>query len=389
MPANIPNSLLDSLINSKLKEKLKKSGIDYKDSDTLSVLLRKIINKDTQPFYSYDRVYKNEDKELITIKQLIGLQSKTIKAKYGNFTEANEKLIRFYQTKDRILKLMCDLLIREDENIVNEERFLLKNIYPTSEISILNNPARFKHLLKKEGKSRDLFFTVVAEDTEKQIAEIENWKKLDTDQRKKWTDLKTKEQQQAFLENCTDEEKKIYHGQKGYQWKFKDYGRFRRFLKDKRLDGLSSYFETKEIPFDFLEYQIMEYDRIREKIFELIFKLEKAIFDKDPKGLINLELKERPKDFNQVKFDIYIVWLENNNISFSKDLIKWGRNTFLHSQFPDLKDFGNIEKITDDQIDNFNYYKKALGGKAKINISIAQKIITKFEDEITQIIKRL
>lgn len=389
MPVNIPNSLLDQSVNDKLKETLERTGTDYKETDTLSVLLRKIINKDTQPFYSYDRVYRDRDKEPITVKQLSGLQSKTIKAKYGSFAEANEKLIRFYQTKDRIVKLMCDFLINDDENLVDEKGFLLKNIYPSLEISILNHPAKFKHSLKKEGKSTDLLFTVIAEDNDKQITQIENWKKLDAQQRKTWTDLNTKEEQLAFLLNCSDEEKKIYHGQKGYQWKFKDYGRFRRFLKDKRIDGLATYFDTKEIPFEFLEYQIMEYDRIREKIFQLVFKLEKAIFEEDPEGIIKIEMEERfkkKKTFDQVEFKIFIRWLEEKKIHFSKDVVQWGRNKFSHSQFPK---FENIQKITDEEIANFNYYKDVFAGKSNIDISIAEKIIKEFESEINRIVSTI
>jgi len=389
MPVNIPNSLFDQSANDILKVILKNTGTDFKETDTLSVLLRKICSKDTQPFYSYDRVYRDSNKEPITIKQLSGLQSKTIKAKYGSFAEANEKLIRFYQTKDRVVKLMCDFLLNEDQNLADEKGFLLKNIYPNSEISILNHPAKFKHSLKKEGKSTDILFNVIAEDSPEQIAQVENWKKLDIEHRKIWTDIQTREEQQAFLENCTPEERKLYNGQKGFQWKFKDYGRFRRFLKDKRLVGLSEYFEVKEIPFEFLEYQMMEYDRVRDKVFELVFMLEKAIFEKDPNGIINIEMQERSgkkKTFDQVEFKTYLRWLEEKQIYFSKDIIQWGRNKFSHSQFPK---FENIQKITDEEIANFNYYKDVFAGKSNIDISIAEKIIKKFESEINRIVSTI
>ena len=87
-----------------------------------------------------------------------------------------------------------------------------------------------------------------------------------------------------------------------------------------------------EIPFDILEYQIMEFDKIREKIFEHIFTLEKAIYEKDPQGLIKLEFKHRPKEFNEVKFDVYLDWLSQNNLCFNKYIIKWGRNKFSHTE---------------------------------------------------------
>ncbi|PDS24838.1 type VI-B CRISPR-associated RNA-guided ribonuclease Cas13b [Flavobacterium branchiophilum] len=385
LPVNIPNSLLDNFVNNELKKKLTLGKTDFNQTDTLSVLLRKMIIKDTQPYYDYDREY-NLNKKSILVKGVNGLTSKEIKSKYDKNVEANEKIIRFYQTRDRILKLMCDFLISEDKTIGLQNEFLLKNIYPNSEISILDNTASFKQQLRKEVEVGDLYFTVVAEDTEKQIANINAWKKLEANQRKKWTDLKTKEEQELFLQNCNEDEKLIYHGQKGYQWTFKDYGRFKRFVKDKRLVDLSKYFETTIIPFDLLEYQIMEYDRIREKVFELVFKLEKAIFEKDSEGLITIELNKRPKDFNQVQFDVYLSWLQQKNISFSKNIVKWSRNKFSHTEFPN---FDSIPRITNEQIEDFNYYKNVFGGKDHINISIAQKIIVEFESEINNIIAQI
>ncbi|WP_282786954.1 type VI-B CRISPR-associated RNA-guided ribonuclease Cas13b [Flavobacterium croceum] len=394
MPVNIPNSLLDNFVNTALKIKLKKQNIAYNNHDTLSVLIAKIMNKDTQPFYNYERVYKDKSKNSIHIKQINSLCNKTIKIEYNKFVEANEKRIRFYQTKDRVLKLMCNYLMKEDKTVGLENEILLKNIYPNSTTTILENPAFFKQKLRKNDmddtqmskSNENLYFTIIAQDNLKQIEEIQKWNTLTPNEKLKWTSLKTKEEQQSFLQNCNAEEIKIYHGQKGYQWKFKDYGRFKRFVKDRRLNELSKYFEMNEIPFDILEYQIMEFDKIREKIFEHIFTLEKAIYEKDPQGLIKLEFKHRPKEFNEVKFDVYLDWLSQNNLCFNKYIIKWGRNKFSHTEFPY---FNTIPKITKKQIEDFDYFKNVYGGKEQLNISIAQKIIELFEKEITQIIEKI
>lgn len=396
LPVNIPNSLLNRILNEKLKKQLKEADKEYSEKDVLSVLLSKILEKDSQSFYYFDRKYKDygtkKEPNYIVIEQINGLNVKTIKRKYGNYVDANEKLIRFYQTRDQVMKLMCDYLINEDRTIGLQNGFLLKSIYPNSTISILEQPAKFLQIITKKEIERNkqiqkeqIIFTVIAEDTEKQKKEIEKWNLLNEEQKLFWTRLITTEDQQSFLATKTEEEKKIYLGQKGYQWTFKDYGRFKRFVKDKRLNGLATYFETTEIPFDLLEYQLMEYDKYREKILELVFNLEKTIYNKDPLGIIKLDLIKRPKDFNQVQFDIFLNWLKTNNYSFDENIINWGRNKFSHTEFPIF----NLDKITNEQIENFEYNKNILGRKEAMDISIAKKIVEKFENEVNNIISQI
>lgn len=389
LPVNLPTSLFDDTLNTILKRELKKRGISFLDNDKFAVLLRKYLEKDTQPFYNYDRKY-NINKEEIIIKQAIGLTSKTIKTKYDNFVEASEKRIRFTQTKDRILKLLCDTLLKEDQSIGLNEKIELKNIYPNSKKSILEHQASFKHKIIK--KENELYCTIIAEDSTKQKQQIATWETLSEAKKESWLVLNTNEKQDAFLKNLSKEEQQIYLGQKGYQWTFKDFGRFKRFIKDKRIPALTEYFEVKEIPFDLLEYQIKEYDRIREKIFELVFQLEKTIVEKDFENIKDFELNDfRPKKkeiFNEVQFEVYLKWLENNiHIgNFDKKVLSWSRNKLSHSEFPLI---ASIPKITQQEIDDFEYYKHKREYRNVANISIAQKIYNAFEQEVNQILAQL
>jgi hypothetical protein len=380
LPINLPTSLLDQTLNNKLKDKLKHKNIQYNETDKFTVLLRKLNNNDTQPFYNYDRKYNINKTEKI-IKQISNLDSKTIKATYDNFVEANEKLIRFSQTKDRIMKLLCDTLLTQDNNFVTQE-FMLKDIYPNSKLSILEQPDSFKHKLISDVDAKT-HFTIIAEDTAKQKAQIAAWNALPEDIKQSWLVLDTKEKQEQFLVKYTEPERKVFHNQKGYQWKFKDFGRYKRFIKDRRIPELSKYFEDNEIPFDLLEYQINEYDRVREKIFNLVFLLEKTIANKDFDGIKSIEFKgsRRPKGFNEVQFGIFIEWMKGK-IKYDENLIKSGRNKFSHSQFPVLND---IPKITKQQMDDFEYYKEKKEYKNTSNISIAQQILEKYETEIEKI----
>lgn len=52
--------------------------------------------------------------------------------------------------------------------------------------------------------------------------------------------------------------------------KVKNYGDFRRFLKDRRLNNLMFYFDSEVVERAAVEREVDEYDRNRIRIFELI-----------------------------------------------------------------------------------------------------------------------
>jgi hypothetical protein len=64
--------------------------------------------------------------------------------------------------------------------------------------------------------------------------------------------------------------------------KIKNYGKLRSILKDRRLQGLVSYFEKEEeIPFDILKAELDCYDKRRETFSDLIYEFEKAVAEHD------------------------------------------------------------------------------------------------------------
>jgi hypothetical protein len=373
---NLPTSLLDETLNNNLKNKLKEKDIDFIETDKFSILLQKLSNSDTQPFYEYNRKY-NINKEEKIIKSIHKMDSKTIKATYDKFVEANEKKIRFLQTKDRILKLLCNTLFSQEKNIGLQE-FRLQDIYPSSPLSILEQPTSFKQQVYSD---KNIDFIVIAEDSAKQKAQVMTWNALNEEVKKNWLALDTKVKQEQFLEKYPEEERKVFHYQKGYQWKFKDFGRYKRFLNDRRIPELVKYFDKPEVSFDLLEYQIHEYDRVREKIFNLVFQLEKSIVQNDFEGIKKIKLSNERKKYNEVEFSVYLEWL-SEKVLFATPFVREGRNKFSHSQFPY---FDTISKISQQQIDDFEYYKEKREYKNISGISIAQKILEIYEAEINKI----
>jgi len=361
-PVDLPRTLFDVQVEQVLKGKLRQLNVAYTPHDKFSVLLGKYLGNDSQPYYGYKRKY-NAGKDNPVEFWINGLSSKDIQASYGEFVSANEKLIRFTQTKDRTLKLMCDKLLLEDKSIGLNDRFSLQEMHPNSEHNPLESQASFEQRIFRKGN--ETFFTIVAKDTPKQLEEIETFRALQT-----------------------DDEKQTYNGQKWYQWTIKDFGRFKRFVTDRRIPNLTDYFADKVIPFDLLEYQIKEYDKYREKIFDLTFMLERAIVKLDFEGIKAIEFSkhQRPKGFFEIQFDIYLDWLASKGIQTDRELISECRNRFSHSQIPAID---NIPKITKQQMADFEYNKHTRDYKNNADISVAAKIYNSYYQEVLRLITKI
>lgn len=350
MPVDLPNSLFNNAIEKQLSQRLYQKKIQFDEGDKFSIRLSKLLNGDIQPFYKFKRVYKlnNESIEF----DISNLDGKEIKSKYGKYAESNEKTIRFIQTQDRILKLLCENILSESNKFETNEGFNLSSIFPFSESSPLNRPAKFKQKIIRKGNEN--YFTVIAEDNEFQIKEIEVYKQL-----------------------ITEEEKANYNGQKGYEWSIKDFGRFKRMVNDRRIKNLSAYFENEEVTFDFLQYQLKEYDKYREKVFKQTFDLEELISEKAFEEIKNIELKKREdegKEFNEIQFDVFVDLMVNNGLLSEIEIeqLKKIRGRFSHSEFPDY--YPNIVKLTKTDNENFESNKKKKGEVEKLSLSISKKV---------------
>lgn len=361
LPVNLPSTLLDEKLERILKRKLSDKNIFFNDGDKFSVLLTRLLNKDTQPFYNYRRKYLINKEEIHF--ELNGMSGGEIKRQFGKNVEKNEKLIRYIQTKDRIQKLLCTKILSIDSSVGLKEGFKLADIHPNAKHNPLESPAIFEQKIIKKGG--EIYCNVVAKDTESQIKSVKNYEKL-----------------------LIEKEKDEYNSQKWYQWTIKDFGRFKRFVKDRRIPNLSTYFENKNIPYDLLEYQLNEYDKYREKIFEVTFELEKYISNTDFENIKNIEFAKvgRPKGFFEIQFYVYQKWLENIKINYDEKLINKCRNRFSHSEIPKIN---RIPKITQQEMDEFEANKQIKEYKSNLEISIAKKIYGIYKLEVEKIIANI
>lgn len=192
----------------------------------------------------------------------------------------NEKLIRHYRAADQMLFSMAKgLLIKVDETVKHSlsKGFYLKDIMPDNKKSILETRIKFS-IPFKVGY------------TEKKVSDV---------------------------------------------FKIKEYGKFRKYLKDKRIVSLLSYFKESEIPKPDLDKQLKDYERSRHTLFEAIYYFEVAIskntmFAEE----INHE-KTTQKTYVEHRklLEWYLPASEENDIL--KKQLNNIRNKFSHNEYPD------------------------------------------------------
>lgn len=341
MPVDLPYTLFDDTLNRTLKQRLLNQSIDFDDTDRFSVLLKKWLSDDTQPFYSLDRWYGDEEAK---VRYRPGqYPHKRIKADLGTYAEKNEKEISAVESQDRILRIACERILEETGKI-SSLTIRLSNIYPNSCSNPLDAPVSFD-CQTATGR------TIKAADSPSRIAEVKKYLSM--------TDPSMREQ---------------FKGHTGYEWTLKDFGRFKRFVHDRRLAGIFAYLEPDYGTYDLLHFQLREYDRYREKIFELTFNLEQYLAENYLEEVKRKNSEEGDTAFNEVQFKIYLsILLEQGKISDEEyRLLKGIRNKYSHSEFPDYVD--SIKMISEEAMNMFEERKYIKGGIEQLDLSVSSKL---------------
>ncbi len=375
LPVELPVNLLDEVLIEVLKNKLEEKGIsDINPKARFSVLLAQYLNDDSQPCYAKQRAYKirhtlkpiNPARTLKPVYEVQevrfmpqGLDSKALKKKYGAYAESNEKNIRFHQTKDRIIRMICEQVLSKSKVSISDA-LRLAQIYPNSSQSPLNMPAVF----------RQAYSSAKAE--KKETAHV------------------------IIASNSGD-------NSEGYEWTLRDYGTFRRILHDKRLKNLFTYFpKGSNIPYALIKHELEQYDIYRERLLDCVFCLERCIAGHDLEGIEKEDknikdgaqmilLTKRPskviESFPQVQFEVYAEWMIKHGIVFNRDVLEKIRNVFAHTQYPEQEVTG-LPLITQDEQDKFALHQKEAGFKQNFP-SIAARVYLLFEMEVEQILNQI
>lgn len=111
--------------------------------------------------------------------------------------------------------------------------------------------------------------------------------------------------------------------------KLKNYGDFRRFLKDNRLKNLVKYFPEKEIPKDKLQNELEQYDKARIEVQRIILEFEKQC---TIKYSIDMSFANGEEYVNHET--ILNEWQQHNPTNLNREQMEKLRNSFVHNDYP-------------------------------------------------------
>ncbi|MBB3187519.1 type VI-B CRISPR-associated RNA-guided ribonuclease Cas13b [Microbacter margulisiae] len=110
-----------------------------------------------------------------------------------------------------------------------------------------------------------------------------------------------------------------------------------RFAYDRRLPELVAYIPDATIDVEALRYELADYNRARQEVFDAVFRLEKAIIEKDAESIRNLftDMEGNYKTGN-IQHRPYLQWLTNKGKITEEErwCLNMVRKSFSHNQFP-------------------------------------------------------
>ena len=308
-PINIPRGFflehIKELINSKNELTILRTFISGKKEANTVFLLAKyleLVEKDAaQPFYDFNRNYFVFD--LLNKHP----RDKKLKAHYFSTEELEEENTNFKQ----------DLANVEDE----EERTSLKR----NHVEYQKNEKRLRHI-----KACDTVLFLMAKQLFSEIdnqvfgTTILNQIKLSEIIPNSETGILSKEIIYPYP---------IYGKIIQSNLKIKDYGLFRAFLKNPRLENLLTYYPNRVINKTQVEEDLKKFDEFGIKFNRLILSFEESVQKKaNPK----IEMRGQYVD-HKVILEHYFA--KESALIPNRNVMMWLRNSFLHNDYPDKSNY--------------------------------------------------
>lgn len=311
-PVNLPTNLFDDTIIQLLQNKLDEKSIIYSGNAKLNEVVKiwwQSRGDDVQPFYYSEREYNvyeksvkftpgskkkfsdyyqvaldeafKEKKEEAREKKKPLPEKKQVEKTFQNAIAGNEKQIRQVQEEDRICMLMIEKLLKD----TNTARPSLKDIESwLDSIDTISERVPGKLYFDKSGK--EITKTITA------------------------------------------------------KRKRKDYGTLRKFRFDRRLPELFEYFDENEIELDRLKNELDAYNKAKQQVFDLVFKLEETMIKKSGEEIILFFTDQNGKPMTgNVQHFPYLHWLKSKGLIQQNEynFLRIVRNCFSHNQFPHKK----------------------------------------------------
>jgi len=329
----LPANLFDDTLKKLLKTELSKNNIQYNKEANYNQLFKiwwKEFRKDnTQNFYTAEREYTFEEEKL-------------------NFKINTQPKFENYYTR------FAENVFNKKQALRNEERKTKRNLPPIQKIHVIKkirnkigNTEKEIRMLQEEDRLMLLMFEKLTK--ENLNLKLEKVNELLNER------IEIKEKIPGKLSFDDLGEKTITRNIVETR-KRKEYSVLQKYIFDRRLPELFEYFNETDILIEKIKTELDAYNKAKDIVFDLIFKLEEAIIKKDETGI-----KELNKDQNgniqtgNIQHKPYLHWLLKKNMITEKEFtfINMVRNTFSHNRFPQKKTMELFIKKWNDN--NFAY----------------------------------
>lgn len=148
--------------------------------------------------------------------------------------------------------------------------------------------------------------------------------------------------------------------------KVKNYGDFRRFMKDRRLPGLFEWIEQNEIERELIEKELEEYDNVRLEVANLVYGFETLVCNRYRAYFEEIMAARKPGKMCISNAEILEkFYTEYPDFGVENNLIRCLRNAFSHNQYPPKDEFKDVAankvlgiakflgKLAKDKIENY------------------------------------
>lgn len=179
-------------------------------------------------------------------------------------------------------------------------------------------------------------------------------------------------QAQVVFENLTT---RVKWGVSVFQdkLKIKNYGDFIRLVRDRRLQGLSSWLENDRIESSVLRQEFEQYDRLRIEVFAAIHRFEQAVYKRFPSEIEALTIQEDNMTYVDFKGITKVFFTHYASLMSGKAFIEAIRNKLSHNEYPEY----NPEWFPDTDI-----RPKTLPGPAKYIRDLALRLLDNYIAEL-------
>ena len=322
-PVNLPTNLFDEKLSDLLRQDLDNKKIAYRPYANWNELFKtwwSSRNDGLQSFYNAEREYHIFDEKVNFYPN-----------RKENFADYYQHALKVAFQKKRSKRILEQMYDRHLPDILFEQ------VEKTFKHTIAETEKEIR-ILQEEDRIMLLMLERLLEDGNKQqlkLSEIKTLLNATTNFRQSVPGNLSFDNSGELIKDNTNPE--IVRTITVLR-KQKDHSIMRTFFADRRLPELFEYYPDEEIQMESLKKEFDTYNKARQVVFDLSFKLEKMIIEKGRKDRINQLCAGATGELltGHIRHKTYLTWLKNKGMIDNDTFIFMNmvHHCFSHNQYP-------------------------------------------------------